>query len=79
MNLNIAVGKTLLPDGALKDAKPLVGFDHGDDLYHVVLFQEGGGAIGIVREGDTFCARLSLDSLVSFHQQAKATHVQGNG
>ncbi len=79
MDLNSAVGKTLLAEGDIARAKPLVGFDHGSDIYHVLLFPEGGGAIGIVREGDNFCARLSLDSLVAFHQQAKATHVQGNG
>lgn len=79
MNLNIPVGKTLLVEGDMAKAKPLVGFDHGEDIYHVLLFPEGGGAIGVIREGDNFCARLSLDSLVAFHQQAKATHAQGNG
>jgi len=79
VNLNIPVEKTLFADGDMASAKPLVGFDHGSDVYHVLLFPDDGGAIGVLREGDNFCARLTLDSLVAFHQQAKATHVQGNG
>jgi len=35
-------------------------FDFGDD----------GGAIGIQREGDNFCARITLDSLAHFNWQA---------
>ncbi len=77
--LQIPVGKTLLPDGNPDTAKALLGFDHGNDLYHVLLFPEDQGSIGILREGDNFCARLSLDSLVEFYLQAKAEHIQGNG
>jgi hypothetical protein len=77
MSLNMPLKKMLLPDGTR--LKPLVGFDYGDDLYHVVLFDFGddGGAIGIVREGDNFCARITLDSLVEFNRQAKAQHIDG--
>lgn len=81
MSLNIPMKKMLLPEGSLADAKPLVGFDLGEDLYHVLLFPMGedGGAIGIMREGDNFCARISLDSLAAFHHEAKALHIEGQG
>ena len=77
MDLNIPIAKTLLQPGELKKAKALLGFDLGTDLYHVYAFVEGDGAIGIVREGDNFCARLGLDSLALFYRQAKADHTQG--
>lgn len=77
MSLNIPIDKTVLQPGDLKNAKALLGFDLGDDLYHVYAFEEGGGAIGILREGDKFCARLSLDSLAAFYLQAKAEHIEG--
>jgi len=81
MNLNIPMTKMLLPEATLAQSKPLLGFDSGEDTYHVLAFNFGddGGAIGIWREGDSFCARITLDALVAFHQQAKATHVQGEG
>lgn len=79
MSLNTPMTKMLLPEAALADAKPLVGFDHGSDLYHVLLFAAGEGAIGIMRKGDNFCARISLDALVAFNRKAKAAHIEGNG
>lgn len=81
MSLNIPMKKVLLPAEHLARAKPLLGFDHGKDIYHVLAFDFGddGGAIGILREGDNFCARITLDSLAAFHQQAKAMHVEGQG
>lgn len=77
--LNLPISKVLLPEASLAEAKPLVGFDLGDDIFHVMLFPQGGGSIGIMKEGDNFCARLSLDSLAAFYLQAKAAHIQGNG
>jgi hypothetical protein len=76
--LNIPVSKTLLAPSSLDDAKPLVGFDLGDELFHVVLFPENDGSIGIFKDGENFCARIMLDALVEFWRQARASHVQGN-
>jgi hypothetical protein len=45
----------------------VLAFDFGDD----------GGALGIWREGDTFCARINLDALAIFNRQAAAQHVEG--
>ena len=79
MSLNIPMKKMLLPESTLAEAKPLVGFDCDNELYHVMLFPMGddGGAIGIMREGDNFCARISLDSLAAFNREAKALHIEG--
>ena len=65
-----------LQHGDLSRAKRLLGFDYGDNVYHVLCFDWGddGGAIGIWREGDDFCARITLDALVEFNQQAKKEH-----
>lgn len=80
MSLNIPMKQMLLPESTLSEAKPLVGFDYDGALYHVLLFPMGedGGAIGILREGDNFCARISLDSLAEFNKQARAQHIQGS-
>ena len=79
MSLNIPLKKMLLPPATLGQAKRLLGFDYGPDIYHVLAFDFGddGGAIGIWREGDNFCARITLDSLAEFHAQAKAMHIEG--
>lgn len=76
---SIEVSKVLLRDANMEDAKPLMGFDYDGGMYHVVLFDlgEDGGALGIWREGDNFCARITLDALAAFHAQAKASHVSG--
>jgi len=67
--------RMLLPESTLAQAKRLLGFDVGPDLYHVLLFAFGddGGAIGVWKDGDDFCARITLDALAAFHAQAKAT------
>ena len=54
--------------------KMLMSFDHGSDIYHVMLFDfdNEGGALGIWREGDEFVARISLDALVDFNIAAKS-------
>lgn len=72
--LSIPMQSVKLPWASLADAKPLFGFDYGADLFHVFLFDLGdeGGAVGIWREGDEFCARISLDSLAEFWGHAKA-------
>lgn len=63
-----------LPKSDLARAKRLMGFDYGPDLFHVLCFDFGddGGAIGIWREGDEFCARITLDALAEFWASAKA-------
>ncbi len=68
--------KMPLPVQTLDQAKRLLGFDYGDDMYHVLAFDFGddGGAIGIWKEGDDFCARISLDSLAEFNRVAKQEH-----
>ena len=78
-NMKIPVSKMLLQPGSMITAKPLVGFDVGPDLYHIVLFPEGDGSIGVYKDGDIFCARLSLDSFVAFYAEAKAGHIEGKG
>jgi hypothetical protein len=62
-----------LPQRSLDQAKRLLGFDFGDAIYYVLAFDFGddGGAIGIWKEGDNFCARISLDALAEFHARAK--------
>lgn len=62
-----------LPEQALSQAKPLMGFDFGEHIYHVLAFDFGddGGAIGIWREGADFCARISLDALAEFAESAE--------
>jgi len=65
--------KMPLPVQTLDRAKRLLGFDYGKDFYHVLGFDfgEDGGAIGIWKEGDDFCARISLDSIAEFAIAAK--------
>ena len=76
---SIEMNKVLLRDARMADAKPLVGFDYDGGMYHLLLFDFGddGGAVGVWREGDDFCARITLDALAAFHAQAKAAHVDG--
>jgi hypothetical protein len=71
--MNIPMKKVLLPQTGLADAKPLLGFDMPDGMYHVLLFDFGddGGAIGIFKEGDDFIARISLNDLAAFNRMAK--------
>jgi hypothetical protein len=63
-----------LPHSDLSRAKPLLSFDYDGHLHHVLLFDFGddGGAIGIMREGDKFCARITLDALAEFNEHARA-------
>lgn len=63
-----------LPASDLARAKPLMGFDYAPDIFHILCFDFGddGGAIGIWREGDEFCARITLDALAEFWANAKA-------
>ncbi|MBY4947047.1 hypothetical protein K6V92_10495 [Cupriavidus respiraculi] len=70
--------KVLLPHSDLRKAKPLLGFDYDGSIYHLLAFDFGddGGAVGIWREGDNFCARITLDSLADFHNEAKAMHIE---
>lgn len=76
--MQLKMDRVLLPDATIAQAKPLVGFDKGEHLYHVVLFDLGdaGGAIGVLRDGDPFCARITLDALAEFHTAAKAERDQ---
>ena len=76
----IPMKPVLLPESDLARAKFLLGFDDGDDIIHVLAFDFGddGGAIGIWREGDNFCARITLDALAAFNLEARALHIQGN-
>lgn len=78
--MHIPMKAVPLPETDIARAKPLLGFDYDGQLYHVLVFDFGddGGAIGILREGDNFCARISLDSLAQFNQQA-AQQRQGEG
>lgn len=71
--MDIPMKRVALPASDLRRAKPLLGFDYGEYIYHVLAFDFGddGGAIGIWREGDDFCARITLDSLAQFNQQAR--------
>lgn len=74
--LNIPVQPRALPQKDFNEAVRLMGFDYGDDLFHVLAFDFGddGGAIAIWREGDEFCARISLDSLATFWREARDAH-----
>lgn len=76
---SIPMKKVLLPESQLSAAKPLLGFDYDGHLYHVLAFDFGdeGAALGIWREGDNFCARITLDSLAAFHAEARAMHIDG--
>lgn len=71
--MQIPVTKALMPQ-ASAEPKMLMGFDVGDDIYHVMAFDfdNEGGALGIWREGDNFVARISLDALVDFNKSAKS-------
>lgn len=71
--MDIQMKAVELPRSDLSRAKPLLGFDYDDHLYHVLAFDFGddGGAIGIWREGDNFCARITLDALAQFNEQAR--------
>jgi hypothetical protein len=72
--LNIPMRPVKLPQSTLDSAIRLLGFDFGPDIFHVLAFDFGddGGAVGIWREGDDFCARISLDALAEFWKAAKA-------
>jgi hypothetical protein len=74
VSINIPMSQVLLDQQVLSEAKPLVGFDYGNHLYHVLLFPIGkdGGAIGVWRDGSNFCARITLDALAAFAEQAQA-------
>lgn len=74
-DLNIPVKSVKLPTSDLLRAKRLMGFDYGTDIFHVLCFDFGddGGALGIWRQGDQFCARISLDALAEFWRVAKAS------
>lgn len=73
----IPVSRVLLPENA--PIQELFGFDYGDALYHVFLFDFGddGGAVGIRRDDEPFCARISLNALAEFNLQLCATHMEG--
>jgi len=79
--LDIKIKKQLLPVQTLDQAKRLVQFDYDNALYWILLFNFGddGGALGIWKEGDDFCARLSLDTLADFNRRAKADYTSGHG
>lgn len=68
-----------LPRQTLEQAKPLLGFDFGPHVYHVLAFDFGddGGAIGIWREGSNFCARISLDALAEFAESTESGRPNG--
>lgn len=70
--LDIPVVPVKMPQSAIDSAIPLMGFDFGPDLFHLLAFDFGndGGAIGIYRKGDDFCARISLDALAEFWLRA---------
>ena len=72
MPLNIPVRPMQMPQGG-KPPVRLMGFDFGPHLFHLLAFDFGddGGAVGIWREGDSFCARISLDALAEFWKSAK--------
>ncbi len=73
MSLNIPMKSINLPQSDIARAKPLLGFDYGEHLFHVLAFDFGddGGAVGIWREGSAFCARISLDALAEFWSHAE--------
>lgn len=72
MSLNVPMRRMEMPKGG-KPPVRLMGFDYGPHLFHLLVFDFGddGGAVGIWREGDNFCARISLDSLAEFWEAAK--------
>ena len=74
--MKIEFRKMPLPEQTLAQATRVLGFDYGAHLYHVLVFDFGddGGAIGIWKEGDDFCARISLDALAEFNRIAKLEH-----
>lgn len=80
--MKIDLKKVLLPvpNNADEEPKMLLGFDYGDDIYHVMAFDFGanGGALGVMREGDNFVARISLDALVAFNREASALQIEGH-
>jgi hypothetical protein len=71
--LNIPMKSIKLPQSDVARAKPLLGFDFGEHLFHVLAFDFGddGGAVGVWREDSEFCARISLDALAEFWIQAQ--------
>lgn len=79
--LSIPMRAIKLQPSALDSAKRLMGFDYGPDIFHVLCFDYGddGGAIGVWRQGDEFCARISLDALAEFWASAKANVQPGEG
>lgn len=80
VGLNIPMQPIKLPQSVIDSAIRLMGFDYGPDLFHVLCFDFGdGGAIGIWREGDEFCARISLDALAEFWCAAKESAKCGGG
>lgn len=80
--MKIDLQKVLLPTptNADEESKILLSFDYGNDIYHVMAFDFGadGGALGIMREGDNFVARISLVSLVAFNRGASALKIEGH-
>lgn len=72
MPLNIPMRRMQMPKGS-KPPVRLMGFDYGEHLFHLLAFDFGddGGAVGVWREGDNFCARISLDALAEFWNTAK--------
>ncbi|TAL89245.1 MAG: hypothetical protein EPN62_08575 [Candidimonas sp.] len=79
--MDIPMTAVALPHSDLSRAKPLLGFDYDGHPYHVLAFDFGddGGAIGIWRAGDNFCARITLDALAQFNKQARDAAVQQGG
>jgi hypothetical protein len=78
--MQIQMHKMIFKHQELGQAKRLMGFDHEGAIYHLLCFDFGddGGAIGIWKEGDDFCARISLDDLANFNRQAKAEFIEGH-
>lgn len=68
------VTKVSIPQDALRPSAALLEFDYGGALYRVFAFDfnaPDGGALGVWRQGDDFCARISLDALAEFNREAK--------
>lgn len=78
--INIPMQPIQLPQSSIDNAIRLMGFDFRGDLFHVLAFDFGddGGAIGIWREGDEFCARISLEALAVFWLTAKESANAGS-
>lgn len=76
-SISIEMKPVQMPEQAISQAKALLGFDYGPNMYHVLFFDFGddGGAVGIQREGSNFIARLSLDSLAQLAERAQAAHL----